>query len=128
MARILVVDDDPEVVDVCKMILEKEGHEVFGAMSRQEGAQAIQSNPPDLLILDVVMQQHDDGFAMAQQLRKHGFTAPILMLSSISKVTGYSYQKSDQMAPVDAFEEKPLSPKKLIERVNELLAAKEAKA
>ena len=121
MAKIMIVDDDPDVVEGCRLVLEREGHEVSSAGSRAEGMRILESFVPDLLILDVVMEQPDDGFAMAQQLRKQNFSAPILMLSSINKVTGMKYDRSEPMTPVDAFEEKPISPSRLIEQVNLLL-------
>lgn len=121
MAKILIVDDDRDVVDSCRLFLEKEGHEVSSAHTRGDGMAQVDAFKPDLLMLDVMMELPDDGIAMAQDLRRNGFTAPILMLSSISKATGLSYGKDDAIVPVDAFEEKPLSPAKLIATVNELL-------
>lgn len=76
---------------------------------------------PDLIVLDVMMEQPDDGIVFAQDLRKKGFKKPILMLTSIGKVTGMDYGKDDSLVPVDAFEEKPIAPKKLLEQVDALL-------
>jgi DNA-binding response OmpR family regulator len=121
MARILIVDDDPDVTEACRLFLEKEGHEVFSALSRDEGMQGVQDHKPDLLILDVMMELPDDGLAMARDLRKGGFTAPILMLTSLSKITGMDYGADEELVPVDAFEEKPIAPAKLVARVQELL-------
>ena len=68
MARILIVDDDRDVVEACRLFLEQERHDVACAYSRAEGMQAIAARAPDLLILDVIMEQPDDGIAMAQEL------------------------------------------------------------
>lgn len=122
MARIFIVDDDPDVVEACSLILESEGHTVIPAYNREEGMKLLQSDTPDLLILDVMMEQPDDGIAMAQELRRAKFTAPILMMTSIGKTTGYSFGRDNEILPVDAFEEKPLEPKKLISIVRQLLA------
>jgi DNA-binding response OmpR family regulator len=65
MARILIVDDDPDVVEACRLFLQKEGHSVAAAYSRAEGMAAIAAATPDLLILDVILEQPDDGTAMA---------------------------------------------------------------
>jgi DNA-binding response OmpR family regulator len=121
MARILIVDDDPDVVEACVMILEREGHVMNAAMSRDEGMKILDDLTPDLLILDVMMEQPDDGIAMAQELRRRKFSGPILMLTNIGKTLGLSFGKDDEMVPVDAFEEKPLDPQKLISVVNDLL-------
>ena len=124
MARIFIVDDDPDVVDVCTLILESEGHEITAAYNRDEGMQLLAQSTPDLLILDVMMEQPDDGIAMAQELRKQKFSAPILMLTSIAKATGFTFGRDDDIVPVDAFEEKPLEPRKLVSVVNTLLSKK----
>lgn len=121
MARILIVDDDPDVVDDCTLILEKNGYEVVSAHNVTDGKAQITKADPDLLILDVMMDQPDDGIVMAQDLRRTGFTKPILMLTSISKVTGMTFGKDSDLVPVDAFQEKPIPPKKLLETVAELL-------
>lgn len=126
MARILIVDDDPDVVDACRLFLERERHEVAAAYNRDEGMKAIADVHPDLLILDVIMEQPDDGIAMAQELRRQGFAKPILMLTSISRVTGLTYGKDKDVVPVDAFVEKPVDPGTLLHKVSDLLAGKEA--
>ncbi len=125
MAKILIVDDDPDVVDASRMVLEKEGHEVASAGSREEGMKAIEASEPDLMVLDVMMAEPDDGIAMAQELRRKGFKKPILMLTSLGKVTGLNVGKDNDMVPVDEFLEKPLEPAKMIEKVNELLSKAE---
>lgn len=121
MADIIIVDDDAGVVDACRLFLEREGHQVRGAANREEGMRLIAETVPDLLILDVMMDQPDDGIVMAQDLRQEGFEKPILMLTSVGKVTGMSFGKDADVLPVDAFEEKPILPEKLIAVVNILL-------
>ncbi len=121
VARILIVDDDPDVVDACTLILEKNGYEVASANNVTDGKAQVKKVNPDLLILDVMMEQPDDGIVMAQDLRRDGFRKPILMLTSISRVTGLAFGSDSDLVPVDAFQEKPLPPKKLLETVAELL-------
>ena len=126
MARVLIVDDDPDVVEACTLVLEKAGHEVSSATNRDEGMKAVTGFQPELLVLDVMMDQPDDGIAMAQDLRRDGFTAPILMLTSISKVAGQKYGKDNDLLPVDDFQEKPIDPSVLVAKVSELLQGKES--
>lgn len=121
MAKILIVDDDPDIVEAASLFLKKAGHEIASAYNRDEGLKAVKKEKPDLLILDVMMQQPDDGIAMAQDLRRDGFSKPILMLTSVGKATGLSFDKDDELIPVDAFEEKPIAPDKLVAKVAELL-------
>ena len=121
MTRILIIDDDPDVVEACTMVLSREGYEMDSAFDRATGMKKVLSFKPDLLILDVMMEQPDDGIAMAQELRRNNFNAPILMLTSIGKITGLTYGRDNEMVPVDAFEEKPLDPRILSSVVRKLL-------
>ena len=121
MARILVVDDDPDITFAISLFLKKEQHDVQVAASRAEGMKALETFAPDLMILDVMMEQPDDGIAMAQDLRRAGVTLPILMLTSVGKVTGMSYGRDDDLVPVDAFFEKPVRPEDLLKKITELL-------
>ena len=121
MAKILIVDDDPDVVEVTRMYLQKEGHDVAVAMCKEDGMVAVKTDHPDMLVLDVMMNDPDDGIAMAQDLRHSGFKKPILMMSSINKVTGLDYGRDNDVIPVDDFVEKPVKPSMFIEKVNSLL-------
>jgi DNA-binding response OmpR family regulator len=121
MARILVVDDDPDITFAVSLFLKKEGHEVAIARSRGEGMQQLDTFKPDLMVLDVMMEQPDDGIAMAQELRRTGRTLPILMLTSVGRVTGMQFDRDSDLVPVDAFFEKPVKPEDLVKKVAELL-------
>lgn len=123
MSRILIVDDDADFVDSIRICLESAGHTVDSASNREDGMRRATEADADLLILDIMMSEPDDGIAMAQDLRRTGFNKPILMMSSISKVTGLAYGKDDAVTPVNEFLEKPVSPDVLLRKVAELLAA-----
>jgi CheY-like chemotaxis protein len=123
MAKILIVDDDPDVVDGCRLVLEKEGFSVVEAASGKEGLKIIETEYPDLIILDVMMEEPDDGISMAQKLRKDGFTKPILMLSSIGRLSEMKYDKDDDRLPVDEFVNKPVKPSDLVAKIKKLLKA-----
>ena len=122
MAKILIVDDDPDITFTTSLFLKKAQHEVLTASNRADGMQAIEEGNPDLIILDVMMEQADDGIAMAQELRRQGNETPILMLTSVGRVTGFKYDEDQELVPVNAFFEKPIQPDLLIGKVNELLA------
>lgn len=124
MAKILLVDDDPDVVEAETLFLESAGHQVVAAYNRAAGMAAIASEKPDLVILDIMLEEPDAGIAMAQELRRQGCGLPILMLSSIGKVTNLDYGKDDAIVPADDFLEKPVEPETLVEKVNALLARK----
>jgi DNA-binding response OmpR family regulator len=124
MAKILIVDDDPDITFATGLFLKKAQHEVLTASNRADGMKAIDDESPDLIILDVMMEQADDGIAMAQELRRQGCDIPILMLTSVGKVTGFTYDEDREMVPVNAFFEKPIQPDLLVQKVNELLATR----
>lgn len=125
MAKILIIDDDQDMIEASRVLLEAKGHQVASAGDKEGGLKAIEEFGPDLLILDVMMVQADDGIVMAQDLKKRGARFPILMVSGISRVSGLNYDKDSTMVPVDAFLEKPIRPDVLMAKVNELLKVQE---
>ena len=125
MARILIVDDDPDITFATELFLKGAQHEVRSASNRDDGMKAIEDWNPELIILDVMMEQPDDGIAMAQELRRQGVMTPILMLTSVGRVTGFTFEQDQELVPVDAFFEKPIQPETLLAKVNELLSRAE---
>ena len=126
MAKILIVDDDPDIVEACSLFLRKAGHTVEGAGNRPERMRALADFRPDLLILDVMMDQPDDGFVMAQELRRQGIGLPILMLTSVASASGLAFGRDAEMVPVDDFQAKPVEPADLVRKVASLLKSREA--
>jgi len=122
MARILIVDDDRDIVEACRLFLEREGHTLAAAYSRGGGMRAVAEWPPDLLILDVMMEQPDDGIVMARDLRRSGWKMPIVILTSLGKVAGLGCGADPDVVPVDAFLDKPVRPAVLVSTVADLLA------
>jgi DNA-binding response OmpR family regulator len=101
---------------------------VAAAHTRLDGLAQVASFQPNLIMLDVMMEQQDDGIALAQQLRREGCKTPILMLTNVSKVTGFKFQKDGDVVPVDDFQEKPIEPAVLVRKVRALLDAAEAQS
>ena len=122
MPKILIVDDDPDIVDAGRLVLEREGYQVESAFNRADGMQALDEAKPDLLILDVMMEEPDDGLRMAREIRKGGNDLPIIMLTSINAAMGLNIDKDEEMVPVDEFQPKPVDPQTLIAKVKKLLA------
>lgn len=121
MKTIVLVDDDPDIQESIKMVLESAGYAFKGATDRKSGMALIESAKPDLIILDVMMEMPDDGFVLAQDLRAKDVKTPIIMLTSIGSVTGMKFGKDSDVVSVDEFQEKPISPAKLLEKVKQLL-------
>jgi CheY-like chemotaxis protein len=124
--KILVVDDDIDLCDSLKAILDNAGYATATATSRSEGMEKIRADRPDLIILDVMMETWHDGFEMSRELKgdPQFSGTPILMLTSIEENTGIEFKSSagdPTWLPVDRFLDKPLKPKVLLEEVESLL-------
>jgi DNA-binding response OmpR family regulator len=123
--KILIVDDDPDVLDAGRLVLEKEGYEIATAATRTEGMAKIEEFKPDLLILDVMMEEPDDGFVMAQDLRRQGHSLPIMMLTSVGTATGFEFGPDADVVPVDEFQPKPVDPTTFVAKVGKLLSVRQ---
>lgn len=121
MTKILIIDDDPDMVESSRIVLDSSGYETDTAMTREAGMAKVESFKPDLILLDVMMEQPDDGIALAQDLRRKGIETPIVMLSGISQLTGMHYDRDDETLPVNAFLEKPIEPEKLLDQVKSIV-------
>jgi DNA-binding response OmpR family regulator len=121
VSKILIVDDDPDVIEAGRFVLEREGHEVVWASNFEEGLIRLAETQPDLLILDVMMEEADDGLRFARRVRRDGNRLPILMLTSVNRAMGLQIGKDDEMVPVDEFMEKPVDPVTLAAKVALLL-------
>jgi DNA-binding response OmpR family regulator len=120
MALIVIIDDDPDILEASELVLKSKGHDIITASNPDEGYKAVVDNTPQLIILDVMMDEPDDGFFLAQRFRRNKINTPILMYTSVSKTIGFEYG-SGEMVPVDEFVEKPISPNELVEKVDLLL-------
>ena len=120
MAKIIVIDDDPDILDASMIVLNSKGYEVITSNNPESGYKMIKQENPDLIILDVMMNEPDDGFFLAQKLRREKITTPIILYTSVSKTVGIEFGVSE-IVPVDEYVEKPISPDELLRKVNKLL-------
>jgi DNA-binding response OmpR family regulator len=124
--KILVVDDDADVVDLVAFNLEAAGYSVGTAADGLEALQKARSIVPDLILLDLMLPELD-GFAVCETLRQNPTTAmvPIIMLTAWSSQLG-------RFAGLDAgatdYVTKPFSPRELVSRVTHLLRSPGARA
>lgn len=123
--KILIIDDDIDLVEAMRLTLENAGFEVIDAQDGQKGLEKIEKEKPDLVLLDVMMETQDEGFHIAYQIRNNEETAdlPIIMLTAVGAETGFSFdkEKDEDFLPVDEFIEKPVNPDTLIEYVKKSL-------
>ena len=120
MSLIAVIDDDPDIREATTLVLNSKGYEVISASNPDDGYKIVTEKKPDLIILDVMMDEPDDGFFLAQRFRREKIKTPIIMYTSVSKAIGMDFGASD-MVPVDDFVEKPITPDLLIQKVEKFL-------
>lgn len=121
--KILIIDDDPDIVESTKLILENEGYDVISESGPDTGYQAAISENPDLIILDVMMVEPDDGFFIAAKIKSKNPDVPIIMYSAVSNALGYEFG-SGSVVKVDQFIDKPVEPEVLISAIGKLLNGK----
>lgn len=132
--KILIIDDDDDLVHALRLPLEAAGYRVSRAASGNEGLQKVKEVNPDLILLDVMMDTTTEGFHVSLALRspdaKSEYQAyskiPILMLTSIHSTTNLRFGPDKDYLPVDAFIEKPIEPAELLKKVRKHLAHKPA--
>ncbi len=126
---ILIVDDDPDFVEITKAILETKQYQVRSAQDPDEGFARLEEEIPDLLILDIMMGRGAGGFVLARKIRKDSRFdhMPILMLTSMTEQTGFNFPGepiSEKFLPVDDYIEKGIEPHVFLEKVEQQLARK----
>jgi DNA-binding response OmpR family regulator len=125
--KILIVDDDPDILAALTIILESRGYEVVTARDGVEGLANLKAEKPDLLILDLLMPKMD-GFAVCKELQDPRWakfrSIPILIETSVrEEASRRRYELETGLAlNVDDYIEKPVSPSILLGRVEKLLA------
>ncbi|HEM49570.1 MAG TPA: response regulator [Caldithrix sp.] len=123
--KILIIDDDIDLVEAMRLTLESAGFEVIDAQDGKKGLEKITSGSPDLIILDVMMGTQDEGFHVAYQIKNNPDTSdiPVIMVTAVGQETGFSFdkEKDEDFLPVNEFLEKPIDPDTLIELVKKNL-------
>lgn len=123
MAKILIIDDDPDFVDATKLVLCKEGHTVISAPGGKEGYLQAQQTHPDLIILDVMMDSVLDGVSTCRKLHGDPTTSeiPVIMVTSIANTDYAALFPTDEYIYMDAFLSKPVDPERLLKKVHRII-------
>lgn len=131
-AKILMIDDDQNLVGVFRLVCQAKGYEFHAAGSAAEGLRRIAEVAPDLIILDVIMEDFVAGFRVLSELRADPESplarfahVPIIMLTSVTARTHLDFAElvGTSLLPVDAFVEKPVKPGEMLARIDALLRA-----
>jgi len=132
-AKILIVDDDPDIREAMSLVLENAGYEIVPAGSAEEGKEKVEAERPQVIILDVMMPEGTEGFHFVWWLRQHSdqtlAQTPILIVTAIHDKTRLrvypdqsdgTYQPGEFL-PVQGFIDKPVSPENLLAQVRNIL-------
>jgi formate transporter len=124
--EILVVDDDPDFVQVTSMILTQEGYRVTSAASGTQALQAMKAKKPDLVLLDVMMATPLEGVQVARTMAGDPALKqiPVIMISSIDSTQYASSLPDDLQIPIDAWISKPVKPDHLLTTVRRFISQK----
>ena len=120
LKSILCIEDEPEMIDLIRLILGRRGFEVVGAAGGKEGLEKVRQDPPDLVLLDLMMPDMD-GWEVYQQMKADEKTknVPVIVVTakaqSIDKVLGL------HIAKVDDYIAKPFSPQDLLNSVDKVI-------
>ena len=129
--RILVIDDDVQVVDTVETLLQSVGYETFHAYRKEDGMALARKDRPDLILLDVMFSgpPGPDGFETSRLVQGDPALKgiPIIMLSGVKTVMGlnYDFSPDDTWLPIKAFMEKPLRPDRLLREIAKVLGPRE---
>lgn len=123
MAKILIVDDDPDFVRATRIILEKNNHETINADGGDAGYKMALEEKPDLVVLDVMMDTVLDGLSVSQRMHDDPVLrdTPIIMVTSIANTDYAELFPTDEYIHINAFMSKPISSEGLIRQVNKHL-------
>lgn len=129
--KILIIEDDQDLVETLKTVLQAHDYNVSVAYNGEEGLGKVKQVNPDLIILDIMMHTKGEGFWVAQKLkskdRKSEYAKyshiPIVVLTAIQKKTEFKFslQKDKEYMPVEDFIDKPIEPDMLLKKVKALL-------
>jgi CheY-like chemotaxis protein len=122
-ARILVVDDDPDFVEIMRTILESSDYDVITAANGNQAMTQVKAQRPDLMILDIMMSTVLDGLDVSQKLAQDPDARymPVIMVSSIADTPYAHVFPMEQQPHMDAWLSKPVDPRGLLDKVAELL-------
>lgn len=122
--KIVCIEDEPEMIDLVRLILGRRGFELIGAVGGREGLETVKQVKPDLVLLDLMMPDMD-GWEIYQHMKadEELRNIPVIIVTakaqSIDKVLGL------HIAKVDDYITKPFGPQELIDSVNRVLGIKQ---
>lgn len=118
--RILCIDDEPDMIDLIRLILQRKGYEILGATSGPEALALLEREAVDLILLDLMMPEMD-GWELYQRLRSNDSTASIPVIVVTAKSQNIDRVLGLHIAKVDDYITKPFTPHELMQAVERVL-------
>jgi two-component system alkaline phosphatase synthesis response regulator PhoP len=125
--KVLLVDDDIDLIEQNKMLLESKGYDVVTAENVKDAWETFQREKPDAAVLDLIMEEHDSGFVLAHKIKRdaYGKTIPVFLLTSATYVTGMKFgvssSEEQEWINCDAWFNKPINIDELSNKLEECL-------
>jgi len=129
--KILLVDDDIDLLEQSKISFESKGYKVFIAENVDEGWQTFQKENPDAVVIDLIMEEHDSGFILSYKIKKdeYGKNIPVFILTSATYLTGFKFgvstDEEKEWIYCDEIINKPAVTENLIEKIENYYMKKE---
>jgi len=125
---ILLIDDDLDFIEMNRVLLESRGYRVLVSQDPQDAWEKINQEKPALIITDLMMQSLDSGFSLSRQIKQDPRfqDIPIIILTSVNSMYGFDFhpRSSEELSAMyaDAFFEKPITPKLILQKIEDLIA------
>lgn len=126
--KILVVEDDPDMMEQMKIYLESENYSVLPAQSQKEAEPLIRHGAFSAAVLDLIMENPDSGFVLSHKIKKLDPKIPVILVTSVTRETGYYFDKAKDpksWIKADAIIHKELRFEQLKTELKRLLSAGE---
>lgn len=127
LRKVVCVEDEPEMIDLIRLILSRKGFEVLGANGGAKGLELIRAEMPDLVLLDLMMPEMD-GWQVYQQLKADPKTEHIPVVVVTAKAQNIDKVLGLHIAKVDDYISKPFSLQELVDRIEQVLKRREQAA
>lgn len=116
---VLIIDDDPDIIETVQIILSAKGYHIISASSGRQGIEMLRTNRPDMILCDMMMEAIDSGMQTAQQIQQEHGDIPVFLLSSIAEMTAATTQIRE--LGFNGIIQKPVDPARLTATVQSIL-------